>query len=117
MSESEPDDLETTKVFLEYLKHLTTLSTGSIILITTFLERLFSKPLWKAAVIIALVGFMLSVLSSVVAYTVAVFFDATKREPPSWIGFLGGYGIVFTWLGFLVGILSLAVFSVRNFLG
>ena len=43
-------EAEFRKLWSDYLKHLTTLSTGSILLIATFLEKLFSQPRWKAAV-------------------------------------------------------------------
>ena len=109
-------DTEFIKALIEYWKHLTTLSTGSIILITTFLEKLFQNPLWKTAVIISLIGFMVSVLSSIIAYTIAVIFELpeTREETPDWASTLGGLGLIFTWVGFLTGILSLAVFALRN---
>lgn len=53
----------------EYLQYLTTLSTGSILLIATFWEKLSAKPAWKPAVALSLAGFMLTVLSSTFVYT------------------------------------------------
>jgi hypothetical protein len=110
-------NVEFYKAYIEYLKHLTTLSTGSIILIATFLEKLFAQPIWKFAVFISLSGFMLSVLSSVIAYTLIVYFEfpgSPIEKSPGWVVNLGGTGVLFTWIGFLIGILSLATFALRN---
>ncbi len=111
-------ELEYNKAYIEYLKHLTTLSTGSIVLMTAFLEKLFAKPLWKPAVVVSLVGFMISVLSSATTYTLIVEyeFDEDSEEQPMWSLLLGVLSIFLTWLGFLVGIISLSIFAIRNFL-
>jgi hypothetical protein len=106
--------------FFDYLKHMTTLSTGSIVLIAAFLEKVFTKPLWKGFVVTSLIGFMLSVLSSVVVYTNLLLFEFPrpnrKSGMPNWAGNLAGIGAIATWAGFLIGILSLAVFAIRNFI-
>ena len=60
MRKQTSNDIEQTKALIEYFKHLTTLSTGSIVLITTFLEKLFANPSWRLAVVISIAGFMLS---------------------------------------------------------
>jgi amino acid transporter len=117
MDTLEPAWAERYKALTDYYKHLTTLSTGSIVLVTTFLDKLFHKPLWKALVVISIMGFMISVLASVVAYTIIVAYHAPgdQIERPEWAKHLGLIGIILTWTGFLVGILSLASFALRNF--
>lgn len=114
MDQPNLNKLEHTKLYLEYLRHLTTLSTGSIILIATFLEKLFSNPLWKAAVVVSLVGFMISVLSSVVVYTVTIWFYLEDSVSSDWPDTIHGSGVFFAWIGFLIGILSLGIFALRN---
>jgi len=48
-----PDDakrssfLEGQKLFHDTFKHLTTLNTGSILILATFLEKFFKVPTWK----------------------------------------------------------------------
>jgi lipid-A-disaccharide synthase-like uncharacterized protein len=108
--------LEYHKALLDYLKHITTLSTGSIILIATFLEKIFQKPMWKAAVVVSLIGFMVSTLFATIAYTIGLIFEFPKQETPGNLAALGMLSLILTWLGFLVGILSLAIFALRNFL-
>ena len=110
------EEIEHFKTFVDYLKHLTTLSTGSIVLMAAFLEKLFVKPLWKFAVVISLIGFMLSVLSSTIAHTIQIYFHApgVNYNGINWATILGGIAVIITWIGFLVGILSLAIFAIRN---
>ncbi len=106
------------KLVSDYLKHLTTLSTGSIVLLAAFLERLFVQPRWRPSVVIALCGFMVSVVASVVAYTYVIYkfpvsdsdSDDTTISGQTW----WGVSILATWIGFLVGVVSLVVFAVKN---
>ena len=112
---------EWSKFWVDYLKHLTTLSTGSILLVVTFLEKLSSRPHWKWAVITTVAALLLSVLGSVVAFTVlALNVDIWDTEDDA-----GGQhgdriarvGLYASWAGFVLGMLSLAVFAIRNLLG
>ena len=68
MSENlKPDDV--LKIFVDYLKHLTSLSTGSILLVATFRDKFFKQPedaVWAAA---AVIFFLICVLASTVNYT------------------------------------------------
>jgi hypothetical protein len=119
MGLSQSDRIERYKVGLDYLKHTTTLSTGSIVLIATFLEKLFAKPFWKSVIVVSLVGFMTSVLTSTIAYTLVLAFrfpGEWESDSPGWPHSITGISVFFTWLGFVVGILSLAAFAIRNFL-
>ena len=101
----------------DYLKHLTTLSTGSIILIATFLEKLFLHPRWKPLVVVALAGFMTCVISSIIVHSLMLFVDfpgKRKGKDPKWVEGVGVFSFIFAWSGFLVGVVSLAVFAMRN---
>lgn len=57
---------EGAKLFYDALKHTTTLSTGAVIILITFLEKLFSNPYWRVLVPIALGSFFVSVVTSVI---------------------------------------------------
>src|SRR5262245_37097190 len=63
---------EERKIIAEYIKHLSTLATGSLVLLITFLEKLTERPQWKIAVIIALIAFLLSILGGVLVYTMPI---------------------------------------------
>ena len=63
-------DIEHTKLFNDYIKHLNTLSTGSILLLVTFLEKIFTNPHYKWLVIVSLICFLLSVIGGVILKTI-----------------------------------------------
>lgn len=121
----EPNDrfktrLETAKLWSEYLKHLTTLSTGSILLVATFLEKVFAHPQWKWAVVTAITGFLISVIGSVLALTMLALNIEMWDEggDPNYTSGdrVGRTALYLSWSGFAIGIVSVASFSVKNIL-
>jgi len=114
MPELSSHAIEFHKAFFDYLKHITTLSTGSVILLAAFLEKLFVQPKWKFLVAVALVGFMLSVVASVIVHSMMIINfepgeEPTDKETMALVTILIG-----AWLGFLIGIVSLTIFSIKN---
>ena len=63
-SKQEGDILEGYKHYFEFFKHLTTINTGSIIILITFIEKLFANPEWNFLIIVCLVGFIISLMCS-----------------------------------------------------
>lgn len=106
--------LEYVSSVIDYLKHLTTLSTGSIVLMATFWEKLSAKPEWKSAVTISITGFIVSILSASIVHTFFVLFVLPGKEEPEVIKFVGGMSLLFTWSGFLAGVVGLAAFTIKN---
>lgn len=107
--------LETAKAQIDYCKHMTTLSTGSIILLATFMEKLFANPCWKPLVVVSFIGFLLSVVSSVTQHTMYVLNgDAFARNVTDWRLTVATIAMIGIWIGFFVGVLSLGVFGIRN---
>lgn len=107
--------MERYKLITDYLKHLTTLSTGSILLLAAFLEKIFPNPSGKMLVIVSLVGFMISVVASIVAYTYAILDfpgDGPRMTRTSTIA--GGSALMAAWLGFLAGVASMMIFAIVN---
>lgn len=114
MAEIGSHKIEFYKSFFDYLKHLTTLSTGSIILLAAFLEKLFSQPKWKILVAVSLIGFVLSVIAAVIAHTLMILsFEADEQSDQE--GNVVMFSLFAIWLGFLIGIVSLAIFALKNF--
>lgn len=70
INEQSPEDtyrrnkLEYLKIVIDYLKHTTTLSTGSILILAAFLEKSFTNPTGKVFVGLALLCFALSIMGS-----------------------------------------------------
>jgi lysylphosphatidylglycerol synthetase-like protein (DUF2156 family) len=100
----------------DLMKHLATLSTGSILLLATFLEKLFTHPAWTALVIVAFVGFVCSILGALTWQLLSLLHISAVRSQRA--GLVAGRVVVpvlgAALGGFLVGIASLAVFAIRN---
>ena len=54
---------------IDYLKQFITLSTGSIILQTAFLEKIFPHPKWKGLIAASLISLTACLISAVGIYT------------------------------------------------
>ncbi|MBK8464569.1 MAG: hypothetical protein IPL32_01945 [Chloracidobacterium sp.] len=107
--------VEDYKAIQDYLKHMTTLSAGSIVIIATFLEKIIQNPTEKWLVIISLGAFLLSILSSMIVYTIAIVDDPLSGDDMSLSTALGVIAsLSLTCIGFFVGILSLAIFAIVN---
>ena len=104
--------LEEVKLLHDYLKHLTTLSTGSILLVTAFLEKLFPHPEWKFLVIVALLGF-----TAVIVLALLLQFFVLVEMDPDTPHFQKTAQICFFVLAgsFVLGISSIVVFAFKNF--
>jgi hypothetical protein len=100
----------------EFLKHLTTLSTGSILLMVTFLEKLFQNPEWKFLVGVSLASFTISIVGCLVTHLQSVY-DVEKGSGVP----LGQsrFFLIITCLllalgGFFLGLLALVIFALKN---
>jgi hypothetical protein len=119
-TELSPYDLQQRTALFEYLRHLTALSTGAIILQIALLEKVFQPPRWRALFIVSLLLFALSVVAAVACYT----FILTSHPPPRgnpWMSddsldVLIGLLMIVVWAGFLLGLLTLSLFAIRNIL-
>ena len=94
-----------------YIRHFSALATGSILLITVFLEKLFPQPKWKVLVAVALIAFLVSVIAGAAAYSILAVFDINDDEAPF---HLGESSIVVMWVSFLIGVTALAAFALKN---
>jgi hypothetical protein len=108
--------LESYRAERDFYKHLTTLSTASVVLIATFLVKVFPNPEWRELVNVSLSGFAVSVVGCAVMYALAVLDTDSElslhaQMPTQWVGWLpitAGLG------GFFIGIASLAAFAIHN---
>ena len=106
------------KLQYDAFKHLTTLSTGSILLFATLIEKVFSNPQWRALIIIAFGAFVLSILSSIMLMILLaglvmrlddVGEDINLTERIFMVGFSISAG------GFVLGIICFVIFTMKNF--
>lgn len=109
---------EQLKFWAEYHKHLTTISAGSIVVIGTFLEKIFPKPHFKITVIVALVGFLATILASVMAMTGLALSNGKSgtKQPINLEIVLFAGGTMLSWLSFTIALIALTIFAIRNLL-
>jgi hypothetical protein len=65
--------LEKDKAILDYLKHIATLTTGSIGVLTGFAEKFVTLRGGRESVQVAIVAFLISLLFNLVAYSISLF--------------------------------------------
>lgn len=94
-------------------KHLTTLNTGSILLLVTFIEKIFTRPVLKFLIIVTFVSFLASILASFMVMNILANsvreMNVTEAEDRK--------NTVVVWIAlstFLIGILSLVIFAGAN---
>ena len=58
------DAVEGEKIFEDFYKHLTTLNTGAILLLSTVLEKAYVNPQAKIFIAISLACFIISIITS-----------------------------------------------------
>jgi hypothetical protein len=103
---------EGTKLRYDAMKHLTTLSTGSILILVAFLEKLFTSPKWKALIATAFISFVLTIIASYMAMlqfaTLVSALEKIRGDSPIFRTYI--MSLIF----FLIGIISLVIFALRN---
>ena len=101
--------LESSKLMVETMKHLTTVSVGAILIIVGLLQTVFKTPHWKAILTISFVGFCLSNLMAVrlMMYCVGHVATGGSNQEPTGAYRMAAYG-------FLLGILCFVAFVLRN---
>ena len=100
------------KLFFEVFKHLTTISSGSILLLVTLLGRSGTQQSWLIA--ISFVGFVVSTAASIIvmlstARTIRRS-DPTDQLPDT----IGNLAYLIAVAGFGVGITFLSIFGYLN---
>ncbi len=108
-------EFESQKLSYDAFKHLTTLSTGSILLLATFLKDLFSKPVHKEFIFWIFLSFVVSVMGSVLMMFVVAYAVNNKGElngKPSQI--TAGIGFTCSFIPFITGIILFVIFTLFN---
>jgi len=116
LEQQHKDKIEGLKLFYDAFKHLTTLSTASLLLLATLLEKFFKAPLWTALIGVtfcALVVSLIAALSAMLAYGSII--HSGRDKDAEFVKVLGVGGVLGALGGFLAGIIALVVFTLRNF--
>jgi hypothetical protein len=108
--------VETQKVVLDYVKHITTLDTAAIVLLTTLLEKIFLHPEWKPLVVIAMMGFLMSLLFLTLTALGLVRSIRTPENISQALIQYTGSTFIIGLAGFIAGVTSVAAFAIKNWL-
>lgn len=124
-------EVELVKLVFDQTKQITTLSTGSLVLLITFYDKLIkSCPKGVFLFAFALIFFVLCILSSTLMQIISVAVVSSKAKIGKEMGGemvnkndiygVDGFvllGIVFSFLSFTLGILCLCLFGIINLEG
>ena len=109
MSEEHNQNLELLKLSFDWCKHISSLSTGSTVLMVTFLEKLANQPRWKILLVASLIGFVISIFGALCVQLEHL--TQEKYVAPTTFGMISALA---TLGGFLIGMVSLTAFAIRN---
>lgn len=115
-SEKVEQNAEQTKLAHDYLKHLATLTTGSILLLVTFLEKFLTNLRGKWAIVVSLCAFTISIVCNIAAQTgnMETMHYTPKQMKTSRWNRITVLGMIATWVAFLVGLIVLVIFALKN---
>ncbi len=107
---------EQVKMVFDHTKHLTTLSTGSILMIIAFYKELSSNHVWTYMVGVGLVAFIFSILASTIAQVVTIKLPSTQKTDAltEKKDNMAALPFIISWATFLIGIIFLCVYGVKN---
>jgi hypothetical protein len=108
-------NIEQEKFLVDYLKHITTLSTGSILLIMGFVEKLFKSPEYKYLVGISLSFFLLTILGSLIVYTLSLARVEGDAKRGGKLELMEGYSGLLMFVSFFIGLISISAFFFINY--
>jgi hypothetical protein len=119
MSESNPSVdkayEEGQKLAYDSFKHLTTLSTGSILLLATFLKDVFKNPEWTQLVGWTFGLFMVTIVASLIVMVTIAHSVSHPANPSTATSTIGAIGLFIAVGSFLGAIGTLSVFFLRNY--
>ena len=102
------------KAVIDHFKHLTTLSSGFILVMATFIEKFFQTPDWQLLFVTSFVCFIFSALFSVFGQASFIDLLANIADWRTRNARLNQTITVLAWALFMLGILTLVVFTVKN---
>jgi len=112
------DPKDFVSINLQYFQNIITISAALLLLVPTFLEKIFKTHHWRYSAYIAIGGFIVAVLGSVgaqvgLSYITSGYFSAqpSNLEIGKNIAMICQY---IMWGGFVIGIIALAIFIFRN---
>jgi hypothetical protein len=114
MSENEHDiHIEVNKLYYDFLKHLATLSTGSIVILASIIGSVFKNPEWVMLVVYVFVLLSISIVSSALGmFTIVSYLETKKKKERS----LSISYTITSGFSFVCSLILFCLFSAKNFL-
>lgn len=107
-SKQEPDGL---KYVFDWCTNICTLSSGAIVIIVAFYEKLSSYPNWKLSLAVSLVAFIAAIVGAAsMQFEHLMYASGGSRYPK-----LKYLSSLTTLVSFPVGMFALVVFALANF--
>lgn len=103
------------KQLFESLKQLATLSSGSIVLLATFWEKVFQNAEWKFLIGIIFVSLSISLFFSLAAMFFLSYSHVKIDKMAEHAFKMAIKHLSVAYLSFFVGILSLVILAIKNF--
>jgi heme/copper-type cytochrome/quinol oxidase subunit 2 len=103
--------------FYDYLKHLTTLSTASLLFLATFAEKFAKTPHWRFLFKLTIVCLLFAVILSLACMFFTISSKRYEEDDglPDWEKSAMAATFLLAVMSLLLGILSLAVFALINY--
>lgn len=115
LSVNEEHFIETQKVVFDYIKYLTSLNTGSIILLTVLIEKFFNGVQeWRILIGITFCSFLLSILSLTLSALGIIRSMRTPADVSKWVVLFTSWTFIFGIVCFICGITCISLFSIKN---
>lgn len=110
------DFVEGQKLAYDAFKHLTTISTGVIILLATLLKEFFTNPVWKGLIVWIFICFITTVFCSVIMMFIFCITIVDRGEIKGKVAPIVAYfGFGLSAISFIAGIIIFTIFAVKNF--
>tara|TARA_R110002074_G_C12503030_1_gene662759 strand:- start:241 stop:585 length:345 start_codon:yes stop_codon:yes gene_type:complete len=103
------------KLLIDIFKHLTTLSTGSILLMATFLKDIFDDPSWGDLIPFTFGALVVSTIFSVAVMILLANSVLNGSQSNNLLKYTGIFCVLIAVLSFIIGIILLSSFSIKNF--
>jgi len=114
---SNGNQIEFLKQVADHFKHLTTLSSGFILVMATMIDKVFHGPKWRILMAASFFFFVVSIVASLMAQAYCIDHIKDPQDlPEKPTSNLTVGSMLSAWASFVVGVLALIIFAIRNFL-
>lgn len=108
------DRFERMKLLFDLNKHITTLATGTLLLMAGLYERVFKTPVWKELAAFTFILFAATVICSVIAmFSFAMYSRSTHNTPADPIRW-GATFFSLALISLIAGVLAFVAFVLKN---